>query len=472
MKPGGRLFHLNQYKRLMSNTALFAISTFGSKVLVFLLMPFYTRVLSQADYGITDILIQTGNLLIPLASVGISNSIIRFGLEKGVNKSCVFTVGLITTLGGFGVLCLASPLFTMVDKLSQYTVFVLLYVLAANLHTLVVQFARVRGYVRLFAVDGIARTLLTILLNILLLVVFPCGVAGYVMANVIADLVTTIFVFLIADLRRYINFSALQRSTTREMLRYCVPLIPTMVCTWIINISDRYLVTFMIGDEANAIYAVATKIPTILLIVADIFATAWQLSALKEQSRLEKERFFSNVFGVYQSLAFLVGSGLILTAKISTSLLAAPDYFTAWQYIPVLVLSSTFACFSSFLSSVYMVEKRSVATLVTTMAGAALNLVGNFLLIPKWGIMGAAVSTMVSYFFMFIIRAIHTRTMLRIRWSGAQFLVNLLLTTLQCLVMEWNLPGWPIWSTLCLLLVVVLNAKNLLKAVLKILRKD
>ena len=64
---------MDKYKKLISNTVIFAIGTFSSKVLVFLLMPLYTRVLSDAEYGITDLIVQTGNLLLPLASLGIVN---------------------------------------------------------------------------------------------------------------------------------------------------------------------------------------------------------------------------------------------------------------------------------------------------------------------------------------------------------------------------------------------------------------
>ena len=88
----------------------------------------------------------------------------------------------------------------------------------------------------------------------------------------------------------------------------------------------------------------ANKIPTILLTVANTFSSAWQLSALSEQPKAEKERFFSNVFTVYSAIAFVVASGVILTAQISTRLLAAPDYYEAWRYVPVLTLATTFAC--------------------------------------------------------------------------------------------------------------------------------
>ena len=418
---------MNLYRNLISNTVLFGISTFGARFLTFLLTPFYTRVLSSAEYGITDLLIQTGNLIIPIASVGIANGVIRYGLERSSNKASVFTTGILVTLAGFFVLALISPLLDQLTFLSGYVRLVLLYVLAANLHSICNQFARALGHVRLFALDGILRTVLTILLNILLLAVFPMGAAGYVLANVLADGIAAVFVFSAAKEWRYLRLSSLSRPEAGRMLRYSAPLVPSTLCSWIINISDRYLIALLIGSAATGIYAVSNKVPNILMNVAGIFTSAWQLSALAEQPKAEKERFFSNVYAVYSAIAFVTASGVILTARLSTRLLAAPEYYEAWRYVPVLTLATTFACLGSFLSSIYMVEQRSTATLVTTMLGAACNLAGNFFLIPLWGSMGAAVSTLFSYILIFTVRALHTRSMLRIHWALHRLLPCVLL---------------------------------------------
>ena len=456
---------MNPYRNLISNTALFGLSTFGARFLTFLLTPFYTRVLSSAEYGVTDLLLQTGNLIIPIASVGIANAVIRYGLEQTSDKRSVFTTGLLVTLAGFFLLLLAAPLLDRIAFLSGYLWLVLLYVLAANIHSVCNQFARTMGHVRLFALDGVLRTVLTIVFNILLLAVFPMGVTGYVLANVLADGITTVFVFLRAKQWRHLRLSAVNRRDTARMLRYSAPLVPNNLCGWIINISDRYLIALLVGNAATGIYAVANKIPTILLTVANTFSSAWQLSALAERPEAEKERFFSNVFTVYSAIAFVVASGVILTAQISTRLLAAPDYYEAWRYVPVLTLATTFACLGSFLSSVYMVELCSTATLVTTLLGAVCNLAGNFFLIQWWGSMGAAISTLVSYLLIFAVRAVHTRTMLRIRWDLPKFLLCFLLLGAQCAMMEAGAPLWPLWSSLCFLLMAASNFKPLRRAV-------
>ena len=460
---------MNLYRNLISNTVLFGISTFGARFLTFLLTPFYTRVLSSTEYGITDLLIQTGNLIIPIASVGIANGVIRYGLERSSNRASVFTTGILVTLAGFFVLALASPLLDQLTFLSGYVRLVLLYVLAANLHSICNQFARALGHVRLFALDGILRTVLTILLNILLLAVFPMGAAGYVLANVLADGIAAVFVFSAAKEWRYLRLSSLSRSEAGRMLRYSAPLVPSTLCSWIINISDRYLIALLIGSAATGIYAVSNKVPNILMNVAGIFTSAWQLSALAEQPKAEKERFFSNVYAVYSAIAFVTASGVILTARLSTRLLAAPEYYEAWRYVPVLTLATTFACLGSFLSSIYMVEQRSTATLVTTMLGAACNLAGNFFLIPLWGSMGAAVSTLFSYILIFTVRALHTRSMLRIHWALHRLLPCVLLLCIQCVLMEREVPNLPLWSCLCFAAVTLINRRPLWSALRKAL---
>ena len=289
---------MNPYQKLISNTVLFGISTFGSRFLNFLLTPFYTRLLSSAEYGVTDLLIQTGNLIIPIASVGIASAVIRYGLERTDNKSGVFTTGLLVTLAGFLLLLAVSPLLGKIEFLSGYLWLVLLYVLAANVHSICSQFARTMGHVKLFALDGILRTVLAIAFNILLLAVFPMGIVGYVLASVLADAMTTAFVFLRAKQWQYVRLSSVNRRNVGRMLRYSAPLVPSSLCSWIINISDRYFIALLVGNAANGIYAVSNKIPTVLSMVANTFSSAWQLSALADQSREEKERFFSNVYAV------------------------------------------------------------------------------------------------------------------------------------------------------------------------------
>lgn len=101
---------------------------------------------------------------------------------------------------------------------------------------------------------------------------------------------------------------------------------------------------------------------------------------------------FSNVYSVYEALAMVGAAVLMAASRLIMRFLAAPDYFSAWHYAPVLTPGTALGCLGAFFATVYMVEKRSAATLTTTAAVAAVNLAGNALMIPVWGAMGAAVA--------------------------------------------------------------------------------
>lgn len=454
---------MNSYRRLISNTFLFSVSTFGSKILIFLLTPFYTSILSEAEYGVTDLLIQTGNFLIPLVSLGIFDAVLRFGLDDKADKACIFTTGLLVVITGEGLLTLCLPLLQNIGLMADYTVLLLLYVFMANLHSVCGSMAQALGRIRLYAVSGILCTALVVGLNILLLSVFHLGITGYILSNVIADGLAALFLFFALRLWRYFRPASLKRSLIKSMFRYCLPLIPATVCSWVINISDRYFISYMIGSDVSGLYAIANKIPTILLIVSGIFSSAWQLSIVSDKPKPEQERFFSNVFSVYGAGTIIGASVLMAASRLIMRFLAAPAYYEAWHYAPVLILGTVIACLGSFFSSVYVAEKHSTATLVTTVAGAAANIIGNALLIPTWGAVGAAVATFFSYLIIFISRAIHSQRLLRIHWSVPRFILSMLILSAQCYLVE---KEQSVLSLACCLAVVLLHLRPLLKALM------
>ncbi len=451
----------NPYRKLLSDTFLFPVSTFGSKILTFLLTPFYTHILSEAEYGVTDLLIQTGNLLIPIVSMGILNGVMRFGLDKGPDPRSIFTTGLIVILLGNLILALCLPLFQYIGISWDYAVLLLLYVMMANLHSLCGMFSQILGRIRLFALSGILCTGIAVGCNILLLAVLRMGVTGYILANVMADAVSAVVLFFAAGLGRFIRLSQIQGKLAKQMFQYCLPLVPVTVCAWIINISDRYFISYLIGAAATGLYAVANKIGSILSIASGIFTSAWQLSAAEDRSKEERAHFFTNVFSVYEAGTLILASLLSLVSPFLMRFLAAPGYFEAWRYAPVLLLSTALSCLSSFFSSVYVTEKRSVAALLTALAGALVNLVGNSLLIPLWGMMGAAVATCASYLALFFARAFHSRTLIRIQWNIPRFIFSIAAMVLQCVMIEY---GHAVWAYICAAGVAVLHIRPIQKA--------
>lgn len=467
---------MNKYRNLISNTLIFAIGTFSSKVLVFLLMPLYTSVLNEAEYGTVDLMVQVGNFLLPLVSCGIINGIIRFGLDKYYRKRDVFTTGFATILTGFAILLLLEPLLRHIPYLSENTMMIYVFVLMSSMRSLCSQFVRAKGYVKLYALDGILSTATTIFFNVLYLVVFKWGINGYMLAMISADTLSTLFLFYVAKLGRYLRFRGLNLSTAGEMLRYSIPLIPNSIFWWVNNMASRFMISHFLGAEFNGLFAVAYKIPTIIVLMSNIFMDAWQMSAVTDESGA-RANFFTRVFLFYQSLICTAASGLILFSKVITSILVSDSFYSSWQYIPLLLISTVFSCMSTFLGSVYMVEKKSILNFITTGIGAVLNVILNFLLIStlqsnaSLAVNGAALATMLSYLIVFILRVIDTRRFMPMQFHFSRLAFNTILLLAQAVIMIAEIPGWLIFELILTALMVGANMSALWATVRQVLLK-
>ena len=452
----------NKYLKLISNTAIFAIGTFSSKLLVFFLMPIYTRALSTAEFGVVDLIVNTANFLIPIVAVCISESVIRFGLDRSLKSQSVFSTALLTLFVGYCIFIVFYPLVSLITFIKDYVWLVYLYVLCSVVKNVCAQFVRAKGMVKLFAFDGILSTATVIVFNIVFLVIFKMGIVGYVLSTILSDAFSVLFLFVVARLERFIDLSAVSKKLWKAMLLYSLPLIPNTVFFWITNLSDRFMVSYIIDTSANGLYTVAYKIPTIITALSTIFMQAWQMSAYTQQDKQEKARFYSNVFRTYSSFIFLVASGIILMIIPVTHILVDSSYFESWKYVPYLVISVVFSCFSNFLTSVYMSEKKNVMIMLTTLIGAIINVALNLLLIPKHGPMGAAFATLVSYFVVFVIRIIDSRRYIKIKFSPLKMAINTIIISIQALMLINNNGNWILAQIIMALIMCVINGPKIL----------
>ena len=149
--------------RLVTNTAVFTVGKFISKLLVFFMMRLYTSCLSTSEYSTVDLIVNMANLLIPMACLGIGEGIFRSVAAKTGDKEAFFTNGLCILGVGLVAFLALSPLLSLIDYFDTYLYLIILYVVSANLQAVCAQYVRALDRPRLFAVQGILNTLLTIL---------------------------------------------------------------------------------------------------------------------------------------------------------------------------------------------------------------------------------------------------------------------------------------------------------------------
>lgn len=452
---------MDKYKKLASNTIIFAIGTFSSKILSFILMPFVTRMMTTGDYGSADLIQQTVNVLIPIVTLQVNSAALRFALDKAKNKADVLTVGIRTTFAGFGVFLLFAYPISLIKindfNLGDYIVLIYVFVLVSGFRQLCQQFVRGSGHVKLYAVDGIIATATTLLFTFLFLYIFRWGVTGYIMAIVASDACSIIFYAVTAKLYRYVSPHLTEKGIAGQMLKYCVPLIPTVILWWIINVSDRYMITYFVDSSANGLYTAASKIPNFVILFSQIFIDAWQLSAVDEYDSKGRAEFFTKVFRVYSGGVFAVASALILFCQLFTKILVAPSYYESWTYVPILIIATTYSCIVNFLASVYMAEKKSMMALLTASSGAVTNILLNLLLIPKIGANGAAVATVCAFLVVFATRSANTRKYIKIDFKLPLMIFETVLLAVQSFLMLYLREGVLLYVLESVLLAVMLS---------------
>lgn len=428
-------------EKLAKNTILFAIGNLGSKLLQIFLVPFYTRVMSTAQFGTVDVLQSIVSLLLPICSLTVYEGVFRYAMEKEYDKRAVFTIGVIISAIGAGVLCCvggAMSVFTTVE----YIWIVIANTVAGFFRSLVSQYTRSIERTALFTLDNVLMTAYVLGFNIIFIVVLKQGINGYMMGYTLANALSCVFLFVVLGKDRKLNFHGVNKPLVKEMLKFSVPLIPNAVCWWLSGFIDRIIIVAQIGEAANGIYAAAHKIPSLLTVVVTIFFQAWQISANQEFKKKDIAEFYSEINQYIIALVIAVSAGLTLFCRPITSIFLGAEYQAAWQIMPLLLVAMTFFCFAQFLGSIYSANKKTSMAFVTNFIGVLVCLSLNLLLVVyfKIGILGSAIASATSYFVLWISRIISTQKIVPIKYELSKTVIATVLLLMQAVITTANIP--------------------------------
>ena len=466
---------MNKYRTLAVNTIVFAIGSFGSKILSFFLNYLYTGNMDSSMYYTKEALEITANFLIPVVTFSITDAVIRYGLDRNYEKRSVFSNAIAVELFGILAFLLLSPLLLLYPDVRDHVPLLVGYVCISAFRQLSTQFARARGLVRLYAADGIFCTLMLFLFNLLFVGHLQWGVTGFMLAVMLSDLCSGTLVWLIAGHSRYFSFRFVDRELLQVMTRFSLPLIPTALLWIVTGFSDRIFIRHMVDAAAAGVYGAAAKVPNLISMVSTIFYQAWNMSAIAENDSEGRAKFYSQVYNAYQSLLVLAAGFLIALVKPFSSLINNTDldasYGTAYLFTPMLIVAVLLMCLNQFLSSIYTVSKHTANSFYTSLVAAALNLLFNALLIPKYGVHGAIAATFISYFVCYVIRLFDARRYIPFAVSHLRFAVNLGLLFAMCAVAV-NEPAWLIpFQAGAFLLLAAVNFRSLMDTATKLLRR-
>lgn len=413
----------SKYKVLASNTAIFAIGNILVKLISFFLMPLYTSVLTTSQYGVAELLNNTIEIVLPLATLCIIEALYRFSIDKDTDHCVLFVDSIVVVLLGDLLVLIASLIWYFVIGYEYALYFLLLYI-TSTFYRLTVQFARGLGHVKRFAFYGVLNSLLLILANIILLVVFNGGVAAYLLSFSIGYGVSGICSFIFSKEYKFLRPKSFNLKKLQGMLRYSLPSIPNLLSWWVNSLSDRYIILYFWGTDIAGLYTAASKLPAMINLVTSIFQQAWQYSTAVEIDSKNNKAFFSNIFRGYTYLCVLACAGIICINKLICKILLQTDFYLAWKFVPFLLLAATFGCMGTYFGAFYNAVKNNKMLMVSTLIGAIGNIILNFILVPKYGGIGAAIATAISYFAIMLIRMIDVCGFIELEINIKRFVIQ------------------------------------------------
>ncbi len=405
-----------RFRYLFKNLGILTISNFSSKILVFLLVPLYTSILSTEEYGLYDLSISTVQLLYPILTINIVDAVMRFTMDKDYPNDEVAFIGLKHVARSFVIAVAATVViscFGLIPSFSGLEYLVLLYYLSYVANQYFIQLAKGLEKVGAMAVGGIMGTVVMVAGNLLFLLVFGWGLKGFYLANILAQAVPVVFYFFKLRFVRIIRQPVAKtvrrvpvdrKKMQRDMILYCGPLIFTTLGWWANNTADKYVVSIMLGVAANGILSVAYKIPQILNVVQGIFTQAWQISAVKEYGEDDTARFYGRTFYMVNFAICVCCTLLLLGNKLIAGFLYAKDFYVAWRYVPFLLVSSVLNTASGFLGPILGAKKDSNSMAKSAIIGTVANIAMNIVLVHFIGIQGAVIATAISSFVIYYVR--------------------------------------------------------------------
>lgn len=454
----------SRIKELLSNTLLFAIANMGSKILVFLMIPLYTAVLSTEEYGISDMVQTTAQMLFPILTCMIADAILRFCFIKNVDRRKLFSTGLRVTLWGFVIsLFITAGLYflPMFDSIGGYILFVPIMLCNQGLMNLMHKFARGIDNVKVSVSGGLLSSFMVVVLNLFFLLVLRLGVMGFLLSYTIADIVAISYMAIKCSVWDYwtrISDAKLQK----EMIVFSMPLVSNQISWWALSSVNRYVMLAWLGVSAVGIYSATLRIPSILTVLCDIFAQAWLLSALKDYGTDESKRYIKSMHRKYFSMLILLTGMIILLSYVLASVLLSGEFVSYWWVTPYLFISVFLGALAGFLGSIFSSERKNIMQFVSTLIGAIVSILLTVLFLKQYGVIVVAISTMIGYYIIWLIRRVAVNKYLNVGVSPISTTMQVILLVVESVFVG---KGAYLWAMLCFAILTVLNFSEIVSIV-------
>jgi O-antigen/teichoic acid export membrane protein len=394
---------------LARHSAIYGVGSLVSRFIAVLLLPLYTRYLSPADYGLIETLIALSAILTVLLAAGVKSAFFRFyfdekddeGKRRVIRTSFWFTMAM-GTAGLVAGLVLADPLSDLLFGTADHANLVRAAFVGLWAHVNYEQMTslfRVEQRSVAYLIATLINLGLTVTATVLLVVVWDKGPIGVIVGNFTGTLL--VYLGLLAYRREQLGLEW-DRGLLREMNRFGMPLVPSALFLWALNFSDRFFLVKLAGPREVGLYSIGVRLASAIILLLAAFRTAWPAFAYSIEDDREAARTYSYVLTYLVALTSWMALALGVLAPWLVELLTTEEFYDAERVVAPLAFAA--AAFGAYIVVVIGIgrARQTRSNWWITGVAAAFNVVLNVVLIPEYGMMGAAVATIGAYAVLFL----------------------------------------------------------------------
>lgn len=424
------------FKNLFNHSIIYGFGEISGRVAGFLLMPIYIRYFSPDKYGQLQILVIGALILDIFLNLGLRTAFFKyyFDAEDEKSKSSIINTTYYFILIFSIFLCgslilLSAPLATALfgdPAYSQYLIFAILTSFFNALAIIPMALFRAKKQSVHFSIFSFSKLIMNLGLKIYFVVSLTKGILGVMQAGMIAAAVSSIF--LIFFIYKYLNLS-FSWKLLGPLLSFGIPIIPTHLTSWLLSLSDRYLLKMFASYYEVGIYSMGHKIGSIVNIALVVpFGIAWFPFMFSISKNDDAKEVYSRVLTYFFLIGCLMSIGLSIFARDIIHFLATPEYYQGAIVVPFIAFSFVFFGLYRIGSVGINITKKTYYFPICTGISAAFNIVLNIFLIPHFGMIGTATAAIISYFLLFILSFIISQKIYYIEYQYRRLAIIVLIT--------------------------------------------
>jgi O-antigen/teichoic acid export membrane protein len=402
----------DKIKTLLGHTLIYGFGNSGSRFVGFLLLPLYTRYLTPEDYGVLSLVAMLGQILFVVMSMGQGTAVFRsyFNHEDTARRDEVITTAfwlivLISLPIALATLALSRPLTFVLTGRLDYTTWVLLGIVGVAVKVLLrlpFTVLRARRQSWRYAIWSFVQTVSTILLAVLLVAGFHLGGKGVLLSQLIGGVIVCAYLVPATARGLKLRFS---RKDASELVGWGAYQVPAALLGFVLHMSDRYFLKHFATLYAVGLYSLGSRFGEILSVALMAFGLAWQPFLFEQRKDKNAPALYARVCTYFAAVMVFLWLCVSLFAREAITIMAQPAFHEAYRVVPWTAGAFLFQALAGIANIGIVLQRKVQYRPLILGAATAINLGLNYVLVPRYDMMGAGAAACVSFFAWFVMQA-------------------------------------------------------------------